>query len=372
MIVWGGSDGVTCLGSGARYNPATDTWDPTSGVDAPAGRYGHSAVWTGTDMIVWGGAAGDTYFNSGGRYDAKANHWTPTSIIGAPSARSLHSAVWTGSEMIVWGGYSNIGVEAWYRTGGRYQPDGVFDAPTADAGPDRVVECAGVNGTVVRLHGSGTGCDSLTFTWTGPFVEGQGVMQGSDVDVTLPLGQSTIALRVGDTHGQSATATVQIAVRDTTPPSLSVLADPASLWPADHRLVPVRIARQVRDLCDPNPAVTIVAVTSSEPDDAPGKGDGNTTGDISGADPGTAGGEVELRAERDGAGPGRIYRLTYQAIDASGNSTPAFTVVTVPHDQRSGPAPLSVLPGSGRTPGMVGSDRARRTPHPGTPISPSR
>src|SRR5437868_2691207 len=30
--------------------------------------------------------------------------WTPTTIVNAPTAREGHSAVWTGSEMIIWGG----------------------------------------------------------------------------------------------------------------------------------------------------------------------------------------------------------------------------------------------------------------------------
>jgi hypothetical protein len=82
-------------------------------------------------------------------------------------------------------------------------------------------------------------------------------------------------------------------------------------------------------------------------------GDGNTTGDIAGADLGTAGTEVDLRAERNGTGPGRVYQLTYRAVDASGNSTPAFAVVTVPHDQGSGPEPLLMRLQLEVTPGMV-------------------
>jgi len=31
-----------------------DTWTPTSATNAPAGRWYHTAVWTGTGMVVWG------------------------------------------------------------------------------------------------------------------------------------------------------------------------------------------------------------------------------------------------------------------------------------------------------------------------------
>jgi hypothetical protein len=41
----------------------------------------------------------------------------------------------------------------------------------------------------------------------------------------------------------------------------------------------------------------------------------------------------ELRATRAGSGTGRVYTVTYQATDHSGNSTTASATVTVPHDQ---------------------------------------
>jgi len=47
----------------------------------------------------------------------------------------------------------------------------------------------------------------------------------------------------------------------------------------------------------------------------------------------TPDGEALIRAERNGNGSGRIYELIYSATDASGNSTPASAVVTVPHDE---------------------------------------
>jgi N-acetylneuraminic acid mutarotase len=112
MIVWGGCCSFT--NTGGRYNPSTDSWTATSTINAPSGRVRHTAVWTGSEMIVWGGAfVGDV--NTGGRYDPSTNSWTTTSTTNAPSARDNHTAVWTGSEMIIWGG-------AGTNTGGRYNP----------------------------------------------------------------------------------------------------------------------------------------------------------------------------------------------------------------------------------------------------------
>jgi N-acetylneuraminic acid mutarotase len=114
MIVWGGTDGILLLESGAMYDPATNTWQTISTTDVPAARSGHTAVWTGDHMIVWGGS-----LNSGGRYDPAIDAWKATTTTSAPSARTGQTAIWSGSEMIVWGG-TDIGGAA--NTGGRYTP----------------------------------------------------------------------------------------------------------------------------------------------------------------------------------------------------------------------------------------------------------
>ena len=103
MIVWGGWDN-SALNTGGRYNPGTNSWTATSLTNAPAARYLHTAVWTGSQMIVWGGNAFPNNVNTGGRYDPTTNSWIATSIINAPAARTDHTAVWTGNEMIVFGG----------------------------------------------------------------------------------------------------------------------------------------------------------------------------------------------------------------------------------------------------------------------------
>jgi hypothetical protein len=117
--------------------------------------------------------------------------------------------------------------------------------------------------------------------------------------------------------------------------------DPSVLWPPNHELVPVNATWQTGDVCDPEGVrVELVSVTSSEPDDVTGTSDGATSADIQSADIGTSDPTVLLRAERLGTGSGRVYELYYRAIDSSGNATPAFGVVTVPHDQGQGPEPL--------------------------------
>jgi len=139
MIVWGGSaESLSHLNTGGRYNPANDTWTPTRIVGAPEARRFHTAVWTGAEMIVWGGRIGDYnssdgLFNTGGGYNPANDSWKPTSTAGAPAPRFKHSAVWTGELMIVWGGISPnaSGYAVSSNTGGRYQPETDAWTPTS-------------------------------------------------------------------------------------------------------------------------------------------------------------------------------------------------------------------------------------------------
>jgi N-acetyl-beta-hexosaminidase len=120
----------------------------------------------------------------------------------------------------------------------------------------------------------------------------------------------------------SATAHFTL-VADTTPPEIGVVVSPDMLWPANHKYVTVNAAVTVSDL-DPSPVVTLVSVESNEPDN--GEDDGDTVNDIVIVDDVT----FDLRAERSGAGTGRIYTITYEATDWAGNSSTGSATVTVP------------------------------------------
>jgi hypothetical protein len=106
------------------------------------------------------------------------------------------------------------------------------------------------------------------------------------------------------------------------------------------------------------PAVTLVSVISSEPDDAPGGGDGSTTGDVADADIGTSDLALGLRAERAGSGPGRTYTVVYSAADRGGNTVEASANVFVPHDVGGG---VPIGPRSApAAPSAAGGPRPRR------------
>jgi hypothetical protein len=206
----------------------------------------------------------------------------------------------------------------------------INNPPVANAGLDQTHECTGPDGASVTLNGSGSydpDSDELTFTWTGSF----GELIGEVVEQVLPLGTHSITLTVADNKGGSASDTVIVTVRDTTPPSLVVTLSPDMLWPPNHELRQIIANISENDICDPNPMVNLSSISSNEPDN--GLGDGDFPNDIQNASFGTDDRSFYLRAERSGVGTGRIYTTEYSATDASGNTTSASAVVTVPHDK---------------------------------------
>ena len=193
----------------------------------------------------------------------------------------------------------------------------------------------------------------MTYSWSAPGITFDDPTSATPT-ATFPLGSTTVTLVVNDGFENSAPATVVVTVVDTIAPQVeSVTASPDLLWPPNHQMVTVETTVVASDICDPIPIVTLVSATSSEPDDAQGGGDGNTTNDIQGADTGTSDFSIDLRSEREGKGTGRVYTLTYEATDHSGNtSATAAGTVDVPHDLGSVVEPIA-LAVSGRSATVV-------------------
>jgi hypothetical protein len=145
---------------------------------------------------------------------------------------------------------------------------------------------------------------------------------------SLPLGTNQVVVAVTDAAGNHVTCSSQIIVADTPPPVIvSATADPAMLWPPNHKLVNVTVHATVTDTCS---ATTwkIIAVSSNEA--VNGKGSGHTSPDWTITGDHT----LKLRAEREGGGHGRLYTISLQAQDAAGNrSQPKTVTVTVPKSQ---------------------------------------
>jgi len=91
--------------TGGRYTLATQTWIATTTTGAPEAKAAVSGVWTGTRMIRVGGRSGwngQYTTQAGGLYDPVSDSWQPTTLVNAPSKRGGHVAVWTGAEMIIY------------------------------------------------------------------------------------------------------------------------------------------------------------------------------------------------------------------------------------------------------------------------------
>lgn len=181
MVIWGGFSGAfsfVALNDGAKYNPQTNTWTPITAVGQPSARLSHTAVWTGTEMIVWGGfsctACANAELGTGARYNPVTDTWTPTSTTGAPSARANHTAIWTGSKMIVWGGNNDVapGPPALFASGGMYDPATDGWTPTNLVGAPLPTRCHSAvwTGTEMIVFGGQTDTNSgcgLSSTATG-------------------------------------------------------------------------------------------------------------------------------------------------------------------------------------------------------------
>lgn len=138
LIVWGGErqDTYQAVGEGFSYNPFTNEWTKISSINAPSPRFHHFAKWTGAEMIIWGGRSScyGCYQTTGAKYDPATNTWTTISNINAPAGRTMNdgqdgsgefmdNSIWTGSEFIIWGGHQdNTSPSTFLSTGGKYNP----------------------------------------------------------------------------------------------------------------------------------------------------------------------------------------------------------------------------------------------------------
>lgn len=111
---------------------------------------------------------------------------------------------------------------------------------------------------------------------------------------------------------------------DTTPPVVSsVTTTPDSIWPPRHQMVDVSVRVAASDDSGETPVCGVLGVKSNEPDN--GDGDGDTSSDTELVGPG----HVRVRAERSGPVGSRVYTVTVQCTDGSGNAATADGTVTI-------------------------------------------
>ncbi len=186
------------------------------------------------------------------------------------------------------------------------------------------------------------GVTNIDFVFDGEVIGENGVDGPYLVKSLLIFGRSganLVSVDVAET--QPYRFTEFEGARDVIPPQITVSTEPTILWPPNHTQESLAVADFVvaaSDSQDPNVSVddvVIIQVTSDEPADALGKGDGSTSDDIVIAQDCRS---VQLRSERAGGGNGRVYTIHVAVADASDNVGTTSYIVTVPHDSSGGGA----------------------------------
>ena len=154
----------------------------------------------------------------------------------------------------------------------------------------------------------------------------------------FPVGETVVICTAVDDAGNAASCSFTVTVEDTEMPVIGANGEPIVLWPPNHKYVVVDLTDLVTDVWDNcnEPAiedVRITQVSSDEPEDTIGNGDGNTEDDI------VIGPDcqyVALRKERQGGGNGRVYTIHLSLYDEAGNQGRATAQAWVPHDMKDG------------------------------------
>ena len=204
-------------------------------------------------------------------------------------------------------------------------------APTAAAGDPQTVP---VNSRVT-LHGSGADPDgdAIAFVWrqTAGTEVTLSNSQAAAPAFTAPAtpGRLVFELITSDGRLTSEPSSVMVSVVGAGPACDSARASPSTLWPPNHALVPIDIVGVAGADGDPV-TLTVTGVTQDEPTN--GLGDGDTPVDAV-----LVRDRLLLRAERAGRGDGRVYRVTFRADTAGGQSCTGSVTVGVPRDGKSTP-----------------------------------
>ncbi|PYS51289.1 MAG: hypothetical protein DMF68_04595 [Acidobacteria bacterium] len=153
---------------------------------------------------------------------------------------------------------------------------------------------------------------------------------GQALNAPYPKGTTTITWTATDSSGNLSSCAQTVTVNDTEAPTLTLNGNTPSMWPPNHSYHTFHVTDFVTgasDNCDTLSVsdVVIAKVTSDEAENA--NGSGNTLNDIVIAGDCKS---VQLRAEREQSGNGRVYTITFRVRDSAGNETTRTAKVTVP------------------------------------------
>jgi hypothetical protein len=108
------------------------------------------------------------------------------------------------------------------------------------------------------------------------------------------------------------------------PDCSGVTADAGELWQPNHKLRLITLAGGT-DADGDTVSLAITGVTQDEPVSGPGDFSPDAAAGFSAY-------TVQLRAEREGGGDGRVYRIAFTGDDGNGGACSGVVAVSVPHD----------------------------------------
>jgi hypothetical protein len=139
---------------------------------------------------------------------------------------------------------------------------------------------------------------------------------------SIGKGQYVITVVVKDAAGNQSSVGVPLSVVDQTAPVIhSATVNPNVLSPPNHQMVPVTVSVSATDNCDGAPISKIISIACNE---SVQPGETVITGPLT----------ASLAATRNGGTGGRVYTLTIQCTDNSGNSSQTTVTVTVPQGKK--------------------------------------
>lgn len=176
--------------------------------------------------------------------------------------------------------------------------------------------------TVTGLQSGGWYTSNVTISWTVADPESAFTSTGCATQSVTSDTSGTTFTCSATSEGGTSTQSVTVK-RDTTGPAIaSVTADTSILWPANNKMRAITLSVSATDAGAGMAGCKITAVNSNEGGSAH-EPDVELTGPLT----------MNLRAEREGKGSGRVYTAVVTCTDAAGNASTSSTVIAVPHDQ---------------------------------------
>ena len=205
-------------------------------------------------------------------------------------------------------------------------PAGSFKVTVVDTTPPALLLPASITTDATSAAGA-------VVTWAAAaqdIVDGAvGVTCSPSSGSMFAVGTTPVQCQATDSHGNSASGGFTITVRPFSSLVINVTATPNTLWPPDHKFVPVVVTVTASN--GTNVTAQIVSVSMNETDD------GNTSPDWVITGPLT----LDLRAERNDGTQQRVYTITVDAVDDAGTHAVGTVSVTVANPANSSSAPTA-------------------------------